>query len=120
MLKRIFLLSVILLATVGRPVRVSALTPEERFDSLMTEAIRVRDVHDYIVKLQEAEEYYSNNVMMDFPGKDYSISASESIISQSMTTGVQPNFMTVQKPFGRIILSISMRKLCSDSLNANI
>lgn len=69
MLKRIFLLSVILLAAVGRPVKVSALTPEERFDSLMTEAILVRDVHDYIVKLQEAEEYYSNNVIMDFPGK---------------------------------------------------
>lgn len=63
MLKRIFLLSVMLLAAVGRPVKVSALTPEERFDSLMTEAFLIEDVHDLIVKLQEAEALYvSNNI----------------------------------------------------------
>lgn len=68
MLKRIFLLSVMLLAAVGRPVKVSALTPEERFDSLMTEAFQTENAHAYMVKLQEAEEFYENNGLTDLYG----------------------------------------------------
>lgn len=65
MLKRIFLLSVMLLAAVGHPVKVSALTPEERFDSIVAEALYLENTHDRIVKLQEAKDLYVNNDIDD-------------------------------------------------------
>lgn len=64
MLKRLILLSLIMLTAACRPMKVSAQTPEERFDSLMVLAAS-EDKYNSITRLQEALELCLNHDIND-------------------------------------------------------